>query len=104
MWISLSGIAMAFFGLILIVLFILVLIATSVTLFVQKNKTQNTFKELKGYRFFLANIFTGLFLLLLLPILWQIKKFDSFLDHNMHWFITLIFTCYFLPFFCFFKL
>jgi hypothetical protein len=103
MSIGLSGIAIFFFAFILFVFFILGLIITSIILIVQKNRTQKVFRELKGARVFLANIFTGIFLLILMLFLWHVKSFDFFLNHSK-WFFIIVLGFYFLPFFFFIQL
>ncbi|MES2681262.1 MAG: hypothetical protein V4635_15310 [Bacteroidota bacterium] len=101
MTLSLSGIGLAVLYLAFIALFLILLIATSLRLLVEKNNTQQPFRNLKTTKFFFANLFTGVFILLIAMTLTLMKIECLFLDHaGLLTLIAILLTVYFLPFIC----
>ncbi len=103
MWISLVGMGLLLEGLIIAILFLVVLVVTTVILIVEKNKTKNSFRNLKVSRFFLANVFTGIFAILVISVSYQIQPVIYLMDHSSMFLIVVI-AQYFIPFFVFVKI
>ncbi|HOZ87627.1 MAG TPA: hypothetical protein PL029_07715 [Bacteroidia bacterium] len=105
MALSLSGIGLAILYMGFIAMFLILLLVTSLRLLIEKNTTQQPFRNLKTTQFFFANIFTGLFILLIAMTLTLLQIECLILDRAGFLSLSgLLLTVYFLPFICFVRL
>ena len=102
MTVGLHGVGIGILAVLIMAGCIVIFLITGIMVLAEKNEKQIGFKELKAYRFFIANIYTAIFDLFLIYVLSKIESAVVFFDKS-YLFPVAALAIYIVPFRYFLK-